>query len=430
MVAEAGTAPRPFGAWTATALVVGTLVGAGIFVLPAQLAPLGWTTAGAWAGAGGGVLVVAWLLSRLTARWPDAPGALAICGQVLGPLPSVVIGWSYWVCTWSSNAVLAVTAARYLASLVPGYTASDMDSAIGASVILWGVTLLNLRGQKAAGRFQVATTALKLVPLLAVLVIIGQVAVVAPQDFGASPLPAFSASELTPAVTLAFFALIGFETASLVAERVRDPARNVVRATLWGVAVTLAIYLVVSMGIMLLVPPATLAESGAPLALFVEQAWGRWAGVAVALFASISAIGCLNGLILLQGEVPLTMVRGGELPRWVAPTNRHDVAALPMSVGTALACVLVLLSATRSGADLLDFMLRLTTAATIWFYIGVCAAALVSRIAPVVAVAGLGFCAWVLYGAGLEAGLLGVALMVPVLPLYWLMRGVRGAVAA
>jgi APA family basic amino acid/polyamine antiporter len=422
MASAGDTAERPFGPWTATALVVGTLVGAGIFVLPAQLAPLGWTAAGAWAGAGCGVLIVAWLLSRLTARWPEAPGALAICGRVLGPLPSVVIGWSYWVCTWSSNAVLAVTAARYLASLIPGHAVTDMESAVGASVILWVVTLLNLRGQRVAGRFQVLTTLLKLVPLLAVLAIIAQVALATPDSFGASPLPAFAASELTGAVTLAFFALIGFETASLVAERVRDPARNVVRATLWGVAVTLAIYLVVSMGIMLLVPSDTLAQSGAPLALFVEQAWGRWAGVAVALFASISAIGCLNGLILLQGEVPLTMVRGGELPRWVAPTNRHDVAALPMMVGTTLACALVLLSATRSGADLLDFMLRLTTAATIWFYIGVCATALVSRIAPPVAVAGLAFCAWVLYGAGLEAGLLGVALMVPVLPLYWMMR--------
>ena len=84
MASAGDTAERPFGPWTATALVVGTLVGAGIFVLPAQLAPLGWTAAGAWAGAGCGVLIVAWLLSRLTARWPEAPGAPQSC-RAAGP---------------------------------------------------------------------------------------------------------------------------------------------------------------------------------------------------------------------------------------------------------------------------------------------------------------------------------------------------------
>jgi APA family basic amino acid/polyamine antiporter len=208
-----------------------------------------------------------------------------------------------------------------------------------------------------------------------------------------------------------------------VAERVEDPARNVPRATLLGLGATLIVYVIVSTGISFAVPPDDLARDSAPIATFVARYLGRWPGDAVALFASISAIGCLNATVVLLGELPLGLVRDGQLPEWMAPTNRHDVAARPLLFGCALGLALMLASTSGMGERVLDFLLRLTTASTLWLYVGVCIAGLMAGTMRAMAVIGLCFCAWVLYSAGLEAGGLSVLLLVAGVPMHFLMGG-------
>jgi APA family basic amino acid/polyamine antiporter len=417
---------RPFGFWTATALVVGGMIGSGIFVLPAQLAPYGWTSVAAWVAGVGGALVIAWVLARLTAAMPGATGVVAMCGAALGPLPGVLIGWSYWVGVWSANAVIALTAIRYLAQFVPALAATTSSLTASATVLIWVLTLLNLGGARLAGVFQVGTTLLKLLPLGAVVLILAGLALGAGKGFHVEARPPFAWAQLTPALTLAFFAIVGFEAASVAAERVRDPTRNVVRATMFGLALTGALYIVVCTGIILALPGATLATAQAPFALFVETFWGHWAGLATAAFAAVAAIGALNGWTLVQGEVPLGMARAGLLPRWIGRTSARDVPVAMLLVSSALASVLVLSNATRSLGGLLDFMLRLTAATTIWLYLGACVAALVKRVAPVAASVGLVFAMWAMWGAGLEAVGLSLALMLTALPVFWLRFRGRG----
>lgn len=421
------SAPRPFGFWTATALVMGGMIGSGIFVLPAQLAPYGWTSIAAWIVGVGGALLIAWVLARLTAAMPEATGVVAMCGVGLGPLPGVLVGWSYWVSVWSANAVIALTAIRYLAQFVPLLGATSLAQALSATVLLWLLTLLNLGGARLAGAFQVTTTVLKLLPLAAIVVILAGVVLSGGGAFHAEARPPFAWSQLTPALTLAFFAIVGFEAASVAAERVRDPARNVVRATLFGLGLTGLLYILVCSGIIFALPTAEVATAQAPFAVFVERFWGHQAGLATAAFAAIAAIGALNGWTLLQGEVPLGMARAGLLPRWVGRTSARDVPIPVLLLTTGLASVLVLSNATRSLGGLLDFMLRLTAAASIWLYVGACLTALAKRIAPVAAVAGLGFAGWAMWGAGLEAAGASVVLMLTALPLYWLRFGRGGA---
>ena len=100
---------RPFGIWTATAMVIGSMIGAGIFVLPGQLAPFGWTGVAAWIAAGLGAMALGLVIADLTRAMPEQPSLIAICGEVLGPLPGVLIGWSYWVSLWCGTAVVATT---------------------------------------------------------------------------------------------------------------------------------------------------------------------------------------------------------------------------------------------------------------------------------------------------------------------------------
>jgi basic amino acid/polyamine antiporter, APA family len=396
------------------------MVGSGVFIIPAQLAPYGWTGLAAWAVAIPGALLIAYILSELAVARPAATGAVAIVGEGLGPLPGLIIGWSYWVAIWAVNAIIALTAIRYLAQFIPELTATPLATALGATALIWALTALNLGGARGAGRFQVVTTLLKLLPLIAVVLILIRLAVVSPGQFSANAHTPFTASSLSTALTLTFFPLVGFECASLAAERVRDPARNILRATLYGTAFTGLFYVAISNGIVFALPEATTAAADAPVALFVEAFWGRWAALTIAAFAAVATIGCLNGWVLLQGELPLGMARAGLLPRWFAQTTTRDVSARSVLLASGLASLLILSGAIPGMENVLNFMLRLTTASTVWLYFGACVAALRLGVARVAAAVGVLFCLWVLAGAGTEAALLSIALMLTAVPLYWL----------
>ena len=411
-------AVRPFGFWTATALVVGGMIASGIFMIPAALAPFGWSGVLAWAISIGGVLAIAFTLARLAQTMPQATGAIAVAGAVLGELPGVLVGWSYWVSVWAANAAIAIAAASYVEVLVPGLRSTSIGGAALAVGIIWALTLLNLGGARLAGRFQVVTTLLKLLPLLAVIVIAATIWL----DDGRSPLPpaGTAMTGLAAAVALTLFPLVGFESAGIAAERVRDPARTIMRATMVGTFVTGLLYVLVCSAIVLILPSSELAASQAPFQLFVERFWGYGAAVAVAAFAAIAAIGALNGWVLIQGEVPLGMARAGLLPAWFGRTSARDVPVRVLIVASTLASLLVWFNSSKSLSGVFAFAALLTTCASLWLYLAICVAALIRRVAMAAAAIGTGFALFAFWGAGAQASGLSLVLMLTALPVYWL----------
>lgn len=416
---------RPFGFWTATALVVGGMIGSGVFLVPSALAPYGWTGVVAWVVSIAGTLAIGWTLSRLAATMPDVSGAIAVTAAVIGPLPGVLVGWSYWVAVWSANAAIAIAATSYLAALYPPVAATPVTGALVAVGLIWALTALNLAGARRAGEFQVVTTVLKLLPLLAVVAIAAGVGRSVPVTLSPLPSPRGLVTGLASAVTLTLFALVGFEAAGIVAGRVRDAARTVLRATMAGTVVTGVLYLIVCSAIVLLLPPRAVAASPAPFALFVATFWGEAAAFGVALFAAIAAIGALNGWVLIQGELPLGMARAGLLPRWFARTSARDVPVRVLLLSSALASALVLVNASRSLGGMFTAAMLLSTCATLWLYVAILVAALARRVAVVTATGGLAFTAVAFWGAGAEAAGLSVVLMLTALPVYALRGAAR-----
>lgn len=422
---------RPFGFWTATALVVGGVIGAGIYLVPSKMAGFGWTGVVAWIAGAVGALVIGRVLSALTAAKPQEPGLVPLIGDVLGPVAGVLLGWVVWVSYWTANAYIALVAARYAGEIVPALSATPMRQGVTASLVVIALTALNLTGLKSTGRFQVVTTVLKLLPLAAVMLILAGMAL-SPAPAGTAPVahPAFSMGALLPAAAMAMLAIIGFESASVAAERIRDPERNVPRATMLGIMLSCAIYLVVSTGIAFTVPGPQLAASNAPIALFVGQHWGGWAAQAVALFAVISTVGCLNVWVLLQGEVPLGMVRAGQLPEWFGRTNSKDIAVVPLMLGSGLSCLMLIAGGFDGGEVVVDFLLNLTAVSGVWIYAFAGAAALKLRLKPVLALLSVLFSVGIMLGGGVYVTLLSIALMATALPLYWLTLRARAGVAA
>lgn len=424
---------RPFGLWTAVSMVVGFLVGAGIFVLPSSLGQLGWTAAIGWLVVGTGVMGIARVMVQLNILYPKEPSVMTIAGDILGLFLARMIAWSYWFGLVVAAALLPLAAAGYFLYLWPSAPLPGWVTIALSLIILGAITLINLRGAVGAGKFQVATTLLKLIPLVLVLGIIAYVAFATPEIYTKSPAEPLQLSLLTPALGVIFFAALGFEGASLVAQRISNLERNIVPATMYGLLVVLVIFFIASMGIVLATPGGELQNASAPFATFASTFAGSWAGQIVALFAAVSAIGCLNAVVMIIGDVPFAMVRDGQLPTWMAPGNEQQVGQRPILVGAGIATIIILMSTSGFGAQVVDFLLRLTTAATIWFFAGICLAALKIGAQRALSVLGLGFCVWVLYGTGSEASLLGMALMAVGALLHFLIGGrtrPRGSVPA
>lgn len=406
---------RTMGVWTATALVVGGMIGAGIFVLPAQLAPYGWWSVAAWVVAILGSLALARVFIALHRAFPRAEGAVALVERGLCPLTAMLVGWAYWLSIVATNAVMALAAASYAAALFPA-AGGDTASGLLASALIAAFTGLNVLGTRAAGRFQLVATIAKLVPLVLAAGLLAAV-------FAGGEEPQRLASELGEAsafapLTAAMFALLGFEAASVAAARVRDPARNVARATMAGLLIAGGFYMLLSTGMALAVPADQLAASSAPFALLFDRFAPGGSASIIAGCAMLAAVGALNGWVLVSGEVPRSMALAGMLPPWFARSNGAGVPVGTMLLSGALAVALVLSQLGEGLAEVLTFTITLTTATSLWLYLAIAVAALRLRIAMAAAAVGLIFTLAVMWGTGWWVSLLSLALMLSGLPFF------------
>jgi APA family basic amino acid/polyamine antiporter len=422
---QADMASGKLGFWMCVALVMGNMIGSGVFLLPASLAPFGWNGVVGWAATITGALALALVLARLTLACPDAGGPVGFVNRAFGRTPSFLIGFSYWVSIWTANVTIAVAAISYLSVFAP---VLGRYSAISTVALIWIITAINLRGTRTAGGFQVITLIIKLVPLVAVATII--ILVLGREGMAPiAPFPAtgLSLSAISGSAILTLWALVGFESASVAADKVSAPARTIPNSTIVGTLATGVLYLIICSGIALMLPVSAVANSEAPFAVFVEAYWAREPALLVALFAAVSAIGALNGWCLMQGELPAAMARRGLLPPWLAGETANGTPARALILSSLLASSFVIINSSKSMGDMFTFMATISTSATLWLYLACSAAAVRLKVAIPVATLGLCYALWALWGAGLDVSAMTLGLMVAGLPLYWWTVGLRPA---
>lgn len=408
----------PIGLVTAIALVVGNMIGSGLFLLPASLAPYGAASMLGWAASACGALAVAWVFARLGARLPRSGGPYAYARAAFGDGVGFAVAWSYWISTWCGNAAIAIACAGYVAALRPSAAA---PAAIAVAAI-WLCTLANALGLRSAGRVQLVTTLLKLLPLLAIAVLAWpSVEPAAWQPFDRSGTGFWSTLAATTALTL--WAFLGIESATVPAGDVRDPARNVPRATLIGSLIAIAVTVLACMAAVGLVPADVLARSGAPFADAAARLWGAPAATLFAATAAIACFGALNGWVLVQGQIPLAAARDGVFPAFFARTNAAGTPLHGLALGSVFATVLVLANYQKTLNQLFTFSILLSTAATLLPYV-VCSAAELRHclrggryVHAALALFAFAFGAGALLGSGAEALLWGAMLVLAGWPL-------------
>lgn len=426
--------PRPLGLWMCTALVVGNMIGSGVFMLPASLAPHGWNAVIGWIVTIAGGLCLAFVFARLSRAFPRAGGPYAYTQEAFGRTAGFMVAWSYWISLWVGNAAIATGTVSYLSVFFPPIATIPGLHGLLTVALVWGVTALNCSGARSAGRLQVITTIIKLAPLLVVMVL---ALVVLARTHGSTVAP-LHLSDLTPtgitaAATLTLWGLLGLESATVPADKVHDPQRTIPRATLVGTAFTGVIYLVVCSAVVLMTPADMLKGSNAPFADFVGLYSGGDARLILAGFAAISAFGALNGWVLLQGELPYAMAKGGVFPAFLAKTSATGAPVRAQLLSSGLLTVLVLFNYSKSMAELFTFIVLLATSAALFTYLFCALAALRlqmlgrmdrSLALTLVSIVAALYSAWTLYGAGAEATLLGAVLLLAGLPVHLLMKRV------
>lgn len=415
----------------AVALVMGNMIGSGVFLLPKDLAPLGWNAVIGWGVTISGTLCLALVFSRLARDLPGGSGPFRYPAAAFGQGTGFIVAWSYWISCWTANATLAVAAVSNLSILFPTL-ANGAASATLAIGFLWLFTAINCLGVRKAGETQLITTMLKLLPLAgAVLLAIWALtsgSVTPPSLSAAAPV---SASAISGAAALTLFALLGFESALAAGDRIDNPERTVPRATMAGTVATGVIYLLSCTAVTMLLPVSTVATSNAPFATFFGTLLTPGAASVVALFAAIAALGALNGFVLLQGEQLLPLARSGLLPAGLAVENKHQTPSRIHLLSTGLASLLVLANYSRGLAELFTFMVLVTTSVSIILYVAGSLSALKleregkigsSRGFVLLTLLGIAYAGWAFYGAGLEPSLWSVAMTATGIPVYLVMR--------
>lgn len=271
------TSGAALGLLACTALVVGNMIGSGVFLLPASLAAFGPISLAGWVVTSAGALVLAIIFGRLSRIVTRTGGPYAYTEEGYGEFAGFLIAWGYWIALWTGNAAVAVALAGYMGYLFEPVGASDTASLGVALVAIWTLTLINVRGVKEAGVVQIVTTALKLIPL----VLIGTIGFlwIDPANFtpvntsGQSDLAAISA-----AAALTLWAYLGLESATVPSGNVIEPEKTIPRATILGVLIAAAVYISVTTVAIGVVPAADLAASAAPLAFAASVMWGASAG--------------------------------------------------------------------------------------------------------------------------------------------------------
>jgi len=410
----------------ATAMVVGNIIGMGIFMQPASLAPFGVNALIAWGITVVGCASLALVFAMLARRLPEADGPLEYLRQTLGEGTSFAALWCVWVATWVSNAALAIGVTGYATAVFPAL--ADIPAAAVAAALVWMMVGINVLGVRSGGHVQLVTTVLKIVPLLLVVVLGLWVLLTDPAAYVAHPPETpVSLPAILTATGIALFAMLGLESAAVVAGRVRDPERNVPRATLYGTLATGGVYLAVTAVALLLVPQEVLEISNAPFIDVIDRVTGLANGRWLALFVVVSGLGCLNGWTLFVGELTRSFGAHGVLPAFLGRNNRRGAPAAGLIFTGFLATLVALMNYSESLVQGFTFLSVVTTAASVPLYF-CCALALLAlwrrdrrRLTASAWIAGLigaAYSVFALAGVGIEAFLWALALVSAGLPLY------------
>lgn len=401
--------------WGLAALVVaGNMIGSGVYLLPATLATTGSSSLIGWAVAGVGAVTLALVFAALGRTQPDADGLPGFAERGLGRFFGFQTTLAFWAAALIGNVAVAVAATGYLGFFFPALK-TPVGATLSNLALIWLVTGAYVLGVRTAARFAAITLVIGLAPIV-VAIAAGAVSF-DPAIFAASWSPSGDPLTKTVPASLAviFWAFLGVESAAVLSQRVRDPARDVGRASIAGVSLATVIYIAASAAVFGVIPAAVLAQSTSPYADLIARVFGTSVAGVAAACAVVKATGTLGGWVMMAGETARAGAEHGYLPKGFGQGGQ-TTRATPLLGGAIMSIAAVLSSQATLGGQF-GLLIGVTSVLTLSVYAVCCvslfrtartgrdkAVAVVGLIFSVAAVAAaapgyilptLGFVAWV-----------------------------------
>ncbi len=418
------------------ALVVGSIIGSGIFGLPQNMAAgagagailIGWTITGV------GMLMLARVYQMLALRKPELDnGVYAYARALSGEYVGFNAAWGYWISAWIGNVGYLVAAFGALGYFFPAFGEGNTPAAIaGASMVLWLIHALVLRGIQGATVLNAVVTVAKVVPLLLFIALVAMAFKIDTfkLDFWGTDKLGSVLDQVKSTMLVTVWVFIGIEGASVYSARAKRRA-DVGRATVIGFLICLLLLMAVSLlSLGLLTQPELAGLKNPSMAAVLEKAVGTWGAVLIYIGLMVSVGGGFLAWMLLAAESLFTPAGGGVMPKWLAVQNKQGVPAHALWLTNGMVQIFLLITLVSKASYLA--LISLSTAMILLPYLfsalyglqlawrnegGLKAGSTrnppnLKSDAPVAALAAM-YCLWLLYAAGLKYLLLSALLYAP-----------------
>jgi arginine:agmatine antiporter len=422
----------------ATMLVSGNMIGTGIFLLPVSMASVGGIAVFGWIIAAAGAVALGLAFAKLGELDPQEGGPYAYARDFLGPYVGFQTNYIYWFANWIGNVAIALAVVGYLAEFLPRIN-SPRASVFAAAVVIWVLTFANIRGPRVIGALETWTVGLALIPILAIA-FLGWFWF-NPTTFmgGWNVIGGSSMHAISRAASVALWAFMGIESASVSAGVIENPKRNIPLATLLGLAISAVVYLLSCTVIMGIIPNAQLRSSHAPFAEAARMVAGTTGMVIIGLCAILKSLGALGGWMLLVGQSAKAAADDGMFPRIFGRINRYGVPGVGLAVVSVLMTIVLFATMSPTIAGQFDQIINLAVILIVvpYLYASVAVVKVVYdhmgrgrtfNFFKVVALAAVGYCLWAVIGGDLRTvmqSLVALLLSVPLYPFF--MRSMEAA---
>jgi APA family basic amino acid/polyamine antiporter len=425
--------PQKIGLITSTSYVVGGMIGAGIFLLPATLASYGSISFLGWIFTAIGALILAKIFgnfSKIIVNKSGGPYTYSRAG--FGDFIGFLVAWGYWISIWVSNAALAITIVGALSFFFPILDNDPIIRVLTGLSFIWLFIWINTKGIKESGKVQVITTILKLLPLA--FVIIAGLFLFDINNFPSFNLTDKSNFAIFPVVAVAtLYAFLGLESASIPAANIENPEKTIPKATLLGTIIVTLVYILSTFVLFGILPMDVLAESPSPFADAAILIGGDFGGYFVAGGIAISAIGCLNGWVLFSGQIPMAASQDKLFPKIVGKENKNGAPAKGLIIGGLLTSFIMLMNLSDGLVKQFEFIAGIVVFSNLIPYLFVAAAYILVLIERKIYInswvktialgmLGIAYSLWAIYGSCNDTVFYGLLLLLCGVPMYAIMK--------
>lgn len=418
---------QKIGIFPLTALVTGSLVGSGIFLLPSTLAPYGTISLAGWMLTAVGAIILALIFAELSSKFPQNGGPYVFAKNAFGRDVGFFVCWGYWTLSWISNSALVIGAMSYITSIT-----GPMDKStylICELAILFSVTAFNLLGIKITGRGEFCLTVLKVLPLL-IIPLVGLFFINVDNYF-----PITHSDEVFESINavafLTLWAFIGLETGTVPAGQVVNPRKTIPIAVILGTSIAAVVYILGNSVMIGVLPHEQLVASKAPYADLASAIFGGSWGLFIAIAAIITCIGTLHGWVLIVGRIPLGAASEGLFPKIFSRTTKEGTPYMSMLISSALTTPFIIMSLSDNLTKQFNSIIEVSVTFILLIY-AVCACAYLKVFSRsgeltvrrlIIGSLGLAFTLWALWASSFQMVMMSLSLLVLGIPMnIWMKR--------